>query len=219
MSAPELVLQDLPLKVLTHVCQQLGLVDLVRVARSCKGVRHGVRHGRLATVELPTKSPVVSVLQQHAFPHLELVPLTRPMGCSESWVAYLARCSRQRRCREAPPIAAGGDHNLFLDAAGGVLACGKGAAVGHGDADRNHSDPTPVAAMAGVRVRMVAAGSRHSLALGWDGRVYSWGEHDHGHLGQGDEHTKAAPKLRLHDWWRGSRTCAISPRLLCSASP
>jgi hypothetical protein len=34
------VLHDLPLEVLTHVCQHLGLVDLVRVAQSCKRFRH-----------------------------------------------------------------------------------------------------------------------------------------------------------------------------------
>jgi hypothetical protein len=187
-----LAVHDLPLEVLTHVCQHLELVDLILVARSCRRFRHG----ELETVELPTESPVVTVLLERAFPRLELAPRTRPIGCSESWVAYLARCVRQRRCREAPPIAAGLDRSLFVDAAGRLLACGIGAAVGHGDEDDGvHPEPAPVAGMAGLRVRIVAAGSAHSLALGWDGRVYSWGQNDYGQLGLGDKLTKASPAL------------------------
>jgi hypothetical protein len=73
--------------------------------------------------------------------------------CSEPWVAYLTRAPRQRRCREAPPIAVGPGESLFIDVAGRLLACG-----------RQVDDPTPVTAMAGVRVRSVAAGSGHSFA-------------------------------------------------------
>eukprot|EP00962_Isochrysis_galbana_P055416 scaffold27185_cov97-Isochrysis_galbana.AAC.8 len=73
------------------------------------------------------------------------------MGCSESWVAYLARCVRQRRYRKVPPIGWGSNHNLFVDAAGRLLECREGAAVGHGDAEASHLLPTLVAAKAGAR--------------------------------------------------------------------
>jgi hypothetical protein len=184
-------LQDLPLEVLTQVCRHFGLRDLVRVCQACKRFRHG----GLATVELPTEQPVVAVLRELAFPRLDLVPSTRSICCSESWVAYLARCVRQRRCWEAPPIAAGWGHSRFVDAAGRLLACGEGIAAGHGDPDATCSDVTPVAAMAGVAVRSVAAGSRYSLALSWDGRVYSWGHNNHGQLGHGDTQNRPAPVL------------------------
>jgi alpha-tubulin suppressor-like RCC1 family protein len=49
--------------------------------------------------------------------------------------------------------------------------------------------------MTDVRVRSVAAGLEHSLALGWDGRVYAWGKNEFGQLGQGDRLTKPAPTL------------------------
>jgi hypothetical protein len=160
---------DLPLELLTSVCHQLDLRDLVRVAAVCARFRHG----GLATAELPTKSPVVMALREHGFSGGELVPSTRPVGCSDSWVAYLARCARQRRCPEAPPIAAGHRQSLFLDSTGRLLACGMGAAVGHDDAYATYSDPTPVAGMAGLRVRSVAAGFDHSLALGCVRRVCS----------------------------------------------
>jgi alpha-tubulin suppressor-like RCC1 family protein len=120
----------------------------------------------------------------------------RPIGCTESWVAYLARCARQRRCREAPPVVAGQQHNLFADAAGRLLGCGMGVAAGHGDDDGAvYPGPTVVAAMAGVRVRSIAVGSHHSLALGWDGRVYSWGWNHYTQLGHGDELNRNLPTL------------------------
>jgi alpha-tubulin suppressor-like RCC1 family protein len=186
-------MHDLPLEMLTAVCLQLDLRDLVRFAAVCR--RFSCGEGGFETAELPTKSPVVTGLREHVFPGGELVPRSRPTGCAESWVAYLARCARQRRCREAPPIATGTGHNLFVDEGGRLLTCGASAAAGHGDEEAIHSDPSPVAAMAGVRVRSVATGHGHALALGWDGRVYSWGDNDHGHLGQGDRLARPSPAL------------------------
>jgi alpha-tubulin suppressor-like RCC1 family protein len=189
-SSSKAALLDLPVEVLADVCLQLDLHDLVRVAETCKRFRHG----GLETLELPTESPVVTSLRKLAFPRPELVPSARPMGCSESWVVYLARCARQFRCREAPSIAAG-RHSLFMDAAGRLLACGEGAAVGHGDANAVYSSPSPVVAIAGIRVRSVAAGHYHSLTLGWDGRVYSWGGNWCGQLGHGDTLARPSPTL------------------------
>jgi hypothetical protein len=185
---------------LTAVCLHLDVRGLVCLSQASKIFRHG--DSGLETAELPTKSPVIMALQQHAFPGGEVIPDTRPtcamrssrrcgLRCPESWVAYLARCVRQRRCREAPPIAAGNNasvdmgrsHSLFVDAAGRLLSCGQGDAVGHGDAVTKYLEPAPVAAMAGVHVVSVAAGFAHSLALGWDSRVYSWGWNVWGQLG------------------------------------
>eukprot|EP00962_Isochrysis_galbana_P015359 scaffold4406_cov112-Isochrysis_galbana.AAC.19 len=112
----------------------------------------------------PTKSsPVATALRQHAFPAAELIPSTRPIGYMESWIAYQASCARQRRFREAPPIVTGLRRSLFVDTAGRLLSCGNDSVF--------FSASTSVAAMAGVRVRSVAAGALHSLAPGWDGRV------------------------------------------------
>jgi alpha-tubulin suppressor-like RCC1 family protein len=41
----------------------------------------------------------------------------------------------------------------------------------------------------------VAAGDEHSLAIGWDGRVYSWDKNGCGQLGHGDGQTRRAPAL------------------------
>jgi hypothetical protein len=193
-SPSKTALLDLPFEVLTDVCQQLDLYDLLRVAETCKRLRHG--DGGLDTVELPSKSPIVAALRERAFlAGSEPIPSARPLGCSESWVAYLARCVRQRGCREAPPIAAGEAHTVFVDLAGRVLTCGRYAGVGQGDENVIFSTPTPVAAMAAVQVRSLAAGCGHSLALTWDGRVYSWGHNLSGQLGHGDKLTGLAPAL------------------------
>jgi alpha-tubulin suppressor-like RCC1 family protein len=82
-----------------------------------------------------------------------------------------------------------------VDAAGRLLACGKGDAMGHRDLGPYY-DPTPVAAMARIRVRSVAAGHEPIFALGWNGRVYSWGMNGYGQLGRGDSRlAKPVPSL------------------------
>jgi hypothetical protein len=208
-------LSDLPLEVLTHICRHLGLRDLVRVSQSCKRFRHGGPQ----TVELPIETPVVGDLRERAFPRSKPVPRTRPAGCSESWVAYLARCVRQRRCREAPSIAAGLRHSMFLDATGRLLTCGHGPSVGQGHERAVVSIPTPVSAMAWVRVQSMAAGRDHSLALGWDGRVYSWGANYSGQLGPRRQDATETRSTGLHRcWWRDLQVCGAS-RLIGAAWP
>jgi hypothetical protein len=107
-------LLDLPLEMLTAVCVQLDLLDLVRVAATCKRFRCG--DGWLETVETPTKSPVVTALLRHAFPNGVGTTKVRRISRRESWIAYLARCARQRRCREVLPIASSDRHVLLVDA-------------------------------------------------------------------------------------------------------
>jgi alpha-tubulin suppressor-like RCC1 family protein len=102
---------------------------------------------------------------------------------------------RLRRFHEAPCIAAGDQRSLFVDEFGHLLASGEGAATGHGNAETNTFLPTPVAAMAGICVRSLAAGSSHSLVLCGDGRVCAMGRNNCGQLGQGDRFIKRAPVL------------------------
>jgi alpha-tubulin suppressor-like RCC1 family protein len=75
-----------------------------------------------------------------------------------------------------------------------MLECGNGTAVSHAGL-RCFYSPDPVVAMARVWVRTVAAGDDHILALGWDGRVYSWGYNYFGQLGHGDLLDRFSPTL------------------------
>jgi alpha-tubulin suppressor-like RCC1 family protein len=67
--------------------------------------------------------------------------------------------------------------------------------VGHGNAVTKYLEPALAAAMAGIRVRSVVAGTHHSLALSWDGRVYLWGWNGCRQLGHGDEVNRLSPVL------------------------
>ena len=66
--------------------------------------------------------------------------------------------------------------------------------LGHGD---NHSQKQPklVEILREKDVRKFACGSRHVLALGSDGAVYSWGFGGDGQLGHGDLGIQTNPRL------------------------
>ena len=54
------------------------------------------------------------------------------------------------------------------------------------------------------RVRSIAAGAGHVIALTWDGHVYTWGQGRSGSLGHGDERDLRAPALvSMHDRLQG----------------
>jgi alpha-tubulin suppressor-like RCC1 family protein len=82
---------------------------------------------------------------------------------------------------------------MFVVATRRLLACGEGAAQGNGYEWGHPCLSFPIAAMAGVPVRIVAAGFEYSLALGWDGRVYSWGINEARQLGHGDVLNRPSP--------------------------
>ncbi len=53
--------------------------------------------------------------------------------------------------------------------------------------------PGPVALPSGVTATAVAAGQVHSLAIGSDGKIYSWGNNYYGQLGNGTTTTSLTP--------------------------
>mmetsp|Transcript_5279 Transcript_5279/g.17018 ORF Transcript_5279/g.17018 Transcript_5279/m.17018 type:complete len:388 (+) Transcript_5279:129-1292(+) len=97
-------------------------------------------------------------------------------------------------------IAAGMSHSLFISPEGTLLSCGTEwdvdgnpmpGLLGHGElaveelpANSIYA-PTPIPGLANVRIRSVAAGVSLSLAVTFDGEVYSWGQGTMGQLGHG----------------------------------
>jgi alpha-tubulin suppressor-like RCC1 family protein len=93
-------------------------------------------------------------------------------------------------------IAAGDQHSLALDSNGHVYAWGLNYTGQLGEGSTTTSVPfgKPIpkdisvlagSPLAGVTVTAIAAGYRHSLALGNNGHVYAWGINSSGELGDG----------------------------------
>ena len=83
-------------------------------------------------------------------------------------------------------VAVGGDHGLLLDRQGRVYQWGHDfneyvGLPGSGTLPL----PVPIALPGQVKATAIAAGDRHAVALGEDGRVYVWGSDDVGQRGDG----------------------------------
>ena len=69
-----------------------------------------------------------------------------------------------------------------------------GGQLGNGTMNTtNNPTPEPAALPSGVTVTAVAAGKVHSLAIGSDGKVYSWGYNGFGQLGDGTTFDSSTP--------------------------
>ncbi|MGD0881340.1 MAG: MBG domain-containing protein [Acidimicrobiales bacterium] len=95
---------------------------------------------------------------------------------------------------KAIAIAAGGYHSLAAASNGDVYAWGLNAdgQLGTGTTTTETS-PTVVSMPSGVSATLVAAGLYHSLAVGSNGKLYSWGYNIYGQLGIGSETESKTP--------------------------
>jgi alpha-tubulin suppressor-like RCC1 family protein len=91
--------------------------------------------------------------------------------------------------RRAKAIAAGGAHTLCVSREGTVFAWGRGSVGQLGSGAQDDSPwPTEIGGLLrGRRIKQVAAGGEHSLALTEDGRVLAFGSSSHGQLGIGSQ--------------------------------
>ncbi|RMA46376.1 hypothetical protein CI603_04625 [Bifidobacterium sp. wkB338] len=85
-------------------------------------------------------------------------------------------------------ISAGGDHSLALGTDGNLYSWGYNGngQLGNGT-DYALKQPTPRKGSMpadGTKFTQISAGNEHSLALGTDGNVYSWGDNSKGQLGR-----------------------------------
>ncbi|XP_060526978.1 E3 ubiquitin-protein ligase HERC2 [Cylas formicarius] len=99
-------------------------------------------------------------------------------------------------------IECGAQFSLALTKTGTVWTWGKGDyfRLGHGT-DQHVRKPTMIESLRDKRVVHVAVGALHCLAVTDDGRVYAWGDNDHGQQGNGTTavNRKPAPVHGLDD--------------------
>ncbi|GMF41206.1 unnamed protein product [Phytophthora fragariaefolia] len=92
-------------------------------------------------------------------------------------------------------IAGGNEVLAVVMKDGSVFTCGlnKSGQCGNGTFEERVIIATPVRALSGITVNMVAAanGCEHMLAVASDGAVYSWGYNDRGQLGLGSTISKS----------------------------
>jgi len=110
-------------------------------------------------------------------------------------------------------VACGCNYTLVLTTAGLVWSCGHGndGQLGHG----NTADQLVLMLVAAKYFRrthivMVAAGFAHSVAVGADGRVWTWGWNIHGQLGHNDEENRLVPTQLAGEALGGSAAVLVA---------
>ena len=93
-------------------------------------------------------------------------------------------------------VSCGGFHTAVITEDGRLYSCGGGehGQLGLGDR-KNKLKPTQVQALEGVFVSQITCGWSHSVALTSKGKVYSWGNADHGKLGHNDRQKVSVPSI------------------------
>ena len=116
-------------------------------------------------------------------------------------------------------LAVGENHILALSDSGDVYAWGLGTS-GQLGLGKKRSFPSPQLVWGLMRkgVRQIAAGHAHSLALTYNGLVYSWGSSKVGQLGHGDRVTQPLPKLIQYLDENVSREKSSTVRLIGAGS-
>ncbi|KAF3543687.1 hypothetical protein DY000_02005917 [Brassica cretica] len=102
-------------------------------------------------------------------------------------------------------VTCGADHTVaYSESRKEVYSWGWGdfGRLGHG----NSSDlftPLPIKALHGIRIKQIACGDSHCLAVTMDGEVQSWGRNQNGQLGLGDTEDSLVPqKIRAFEGMR-----------------
>eukprot|EP00934_Nitzschia_sp_Nitz4_P006496 Nitzschia sp. Nitz4//scaffold145_size56662//25408//27333//NITZ4_006557-RA/size56662-snap-gene-0.86-mRNA-1//1//CDS//3329536577//6486//frame0 len=93
-------------------------------------------------------------------------------------------------------VSCGGFHTAVVTEDGHLYTFGGGehGQLGHNDRV-NKVKPTRVQALEGVFVTQITCGWSHSVALTSNGKVYTWGNGDHGKLGHGSGRKVSVPNV------------------------
>ncbi|KAK9884642.1 hypothetical protein WA026_007479 [Henosepilachna vigintioctopunctata] len=109
-------------------------------------------------------------------------------------------------------------HTLALTKNGEVYSWGDGdyGKLGHGNSVTHKQPERIMGPFVGKTVKFINAGYRHSAAVTSDGKLYTWGEGDHGRLGHGDGNGRLIPTLVSSLSDVGSVACGSSHTLVVS---
>ena len=109
-------------------------------------------------------------------------------------------------------VAGGAFHTVSLGVDGRVYTFGYGrfGRLGHGDTE-NKLVPTMITSVEDTDIVQIAARECHTILLGADGSVYTFGEGYRGRLGHGDEENKLVPTMIKKDA-TGGPLAFIGPR-------
>lgn len=89
--------------------------------------------------------------------------------------------------KKAVDVFCGNHHSFYINDKGQVFGWGLNnhGQLGIGNKE-NTSFPTIIKKFEGIRIRQMAGGEHHSIAVTEDGQVYCWGRNDEGQCAQGD---------------------------------
>jgi alpha-tubulin suppressor-like RCC1 family protein len=109
-------------------------------------------------------------------------------------------------------VAAGCGFSMAVSTTGQVYTWGSNVVgeLGTGKTGGNAALPGAVSLAPGVRVRTVAAGESHALAVTTTGQVYAWGSNDDGELGNGITNGQPNPTPALVQLPAGTRITAVT---------
>jgi len=133
---------------------------------------------------------------------------------TQSQVRHPVRLGRERFGGwPAVMVACGDAHTLVLTAASSVWSCGWGhyGQLGHSDTvDQLVLTLVEDQGFRGAHIVMVSAGLYHSVALGADGRVWTFGWGHHGQLGHNDEENRLVPTLLAREALGGAAAVLVA---------
>nr|CAI5839110.1 unnamed protein product [Callosobruchus analis] len=129
------------------------------------------------------------------------------------------RIPLERPVRQLSSSKGSDGHTLALTEDGWVYSWGDGdyGKLGHGNCVTYKTPERIVVPFTGKVVKHVHAGYRHSAAITDDGKLYTWGEGDHGRLGHGDNNARYTPTLVADLPDVGHVACGSSHTLVVSA--
>jgi RCC1 and BTB domain-containing protein len=97
---------------------------------------------------------------------------------------------------KAVKVACGGFHTAAITETGAVYTWGGGEHGQLGLGDKiNKTVPTPITTLDSYQITSITCGWSHTVALSSCGKVFTWGNGDHGKLGHGTTAKVAVPKL------------------------